>query len=1479
MVERRDLMKYKRLIASILSVVMLVMLTPLNVSANIQLTVESLSAADVSADKGYHPITGKPMISPKVTLAWTDPEPWDPGSGAANPPENEKSHNPDRYLIEVNDTSSTARSTIPFPYDDTVPNEKQFTIGDLETGTLYEFQVIPEHSHTNLAGDQVPIRPSYNDTIYVMTDLAVELVSTDSSIDVKFDDVAESSVSYRITYAQVDYQEGDPRSKFESSAKKFQIDVTEGQTTKDTATGKLVYTLSENIEPGKPYAITVETIIDLGTKEVVYNAQPNIYPTHTTIYFEALDDGEYIRFEWDISESFKINDGKHELVKTTIYEFVDGATEGQVIVEFPGQNGAEVDYYKILQKQGVTLEYQLVLQYDGYDDLVKSEKVLFVPNQTVIDPTKPFIPEPYPKSIHDYLLDFLSNGTIKGEIGAILENYITDVSDGGLGLDEEVAVERLLREKYLIEGDTYEAENLSVLYDDNRTFHILDNEDKINFAWSALRYNDFDTTSPTYGETITDFNVYYDIWVTDDLNALATADKLVEDKMYSSNLEEDLQVKNPDGDVLGFSYILDQYYDAEAGEMKDIVPGQIYYIQVVAKKKYGQEFNISDPALTSIYFSYDGDAFAPPTMSNPPLKVVDVTTTTTKLQWYEEWYEILSSKPENAGDPNTQITAWSHEVWVDNNKDVYRDPVTGGQRFELLTQDDIAQLRDHIGTAKFDDNFVYRKVDMGEDPYGVSDVKYDLLKLDYEDVEKELKIIRETTPDYTLDQYVKALMEKDANGQVDLDWQNIDVEKDPADPNVISYEQTGLQPNEIYLFLLKPYRQMDNGDILMSYYPATAVVKTLEKDDPLNPRPTVPYLEVTSGYSDIEMKLIWDYSDAFDYKIQYSIEEDFTKSKEFEWDIRNDYGEGSIPSYIDDYSTVVDDLFPDTTYYFWIQATSKANGESSSWSSPVMGKTTNLDSPDPPRGVGMGSYLKIEEHDIEEPIGKNYITVEWVLDPEDTYGKEDDATDKKVEKKYSYLLEVADNPLFLDAIRAEITDESIGSSQGKVKILDKNLVLVENLIANRVYYVRMKTKVTVTMSEINKEIVKESHKYSPTIFLVTSVTGDEYDGMVDPSKEILPDDDFELIYDKEKNQLEYRFRSDDDQDNNVDQRLIAELINNRSQAYEVDIRKYKKEPIDSWVVTIPDTIMQAFQEQQVALMVNTGNMLLELPYDTFDDVASNDFYQYGSEPVVTMTIDKVAKNKQESNMPEGVDGTLSDTYDMSINVTNEMTSYDIVYTSEAFDVKLRPNSRYEFTENEADAYIYNPETSKWSRANGYLEKDAGLVVFGTEIVGSYGLFTNEDKVKNVSHWSESYRKEVLKELNVTGYEKDYNPDEAVQVDEVANLVLGLVNGQKDIQLDQTLYDEEMTQLIRAGIIKNENALNDSISRYEATEMLVKTYELLEGQQLYANPSLSEKDQIMAKAYDIELISGKELEGPNEALTYGDLFHMLNAFID
>lgn len=1450
---------------------MIVAYMPGRVSANIQLPVENVSVDEVYADKGFHPITGKAVVAPKVRLAWQDPINWDPGTPGSTDP-NDSAHNPNRYLVERTNTAAGKVDYLSYPFT-AGSKDKKYTVGNLDPGTLYTFKVIPEHHHKNSVDDDVPIRPNLNDTLYVVTDLAVELESTDKKIAVKFTEVKATNVKYRLTYAQVDYQDGDPRSKFENSAKKYTVDINLSKVKKDPDTGMLVYELEENIEPGKPYAITVEPILDLGSKTVVYNTQPNIFSTHTTIYFEAIDEGEYIRFKWNISESFKVNAGLHELVKTQILEFVDGAEVGQVIVELPGKNGAEVKFYKIKQKLGVTLEYQLVLTYDGYADQVKSNKILFTPQQTVIEPTKPFIAEPYSKKTHDYLLEYLRDDTIiKGDVGKLLQEYRNPPHN----LSAEKAVQRVLEEKYLLEYDSYDAARLVDLYGDNRVFKVDDTTKSIELPWSSFRYRDYNASSPTYGQVITDYNVLYDIWVSNDINALSTGKRIEQDLNFIPSVDAANLVKNPTDEVIGFSKSITKYYDAKTKTVKDIVPGQIYYIQIMAKKKYGRDYSYSPPAITSIYYNYQGDSYEPPTMSNPPLEVRDITKESATLRWYEEWYEIVSIKDEDPTDPNTQIQSWQHAVWVGTDKKVYKEYVSGGKQYKLLSIDDLYKLRDAVGVTEFNDNFTYRKIDLGKDPFGVSDVKYKLLRLNYKDVEKILATKRESVPTYTLDDYVRDLMLKESQKQVKLDWKDITPTKDKDEPLLLEYKQDSLQSNEVYLFLLRPYRVMANGDVLMNYYPAAAVAKTLDNDDPLDVTPVVPNLEVKGGYSDSKIKIIFDYNKDFDYKIKYGTKDDISQAKDLEWDITKEFDEGKVPSYIDNYSYEVQDLYPDTLYYFWIQATSKTSDKSSKWSSSAMGRTTDIETPLPPRGVGMGSREKLKEHDIKNPLGEDYITVEWIKDPQDK--KKDDSGNAKVTKTYSYILEVANNPLFLDPIREEITDGSVGGDLNDVKVLEKNLVQVNNLIANRVYYVRMKTKVTIEIPELDKKKEKESYNYSPTVILVTSFTGDEYDGNVDPTKEILPDDDYEIIYDKDTKELHFRFRSDEKGDKNVDQRLLAELMNKNEHEYVVDIKRYKKEPIESWRITMPDTIIEGFIKQDIDLIIDTGSFVLELPPQALDVVSSEKIYNYGNKPKMEMSIDLLSKYEQKRNMPDNISEPVSSSYDLEVNVDNSMTNYNLVYTPDEFKVLLRPSSRYTYTSNEASGYVYDPEKQAWERLNSELEKSRGLVAMHTAIVGQYGLFKSESKVADQGHWSDTYRQAVSKVYNITGYEQGYTGDKKVESNAIQQLVSSLVNESKDIDLSESLDDRSIKQLQRAGILPTKQ-LSGSVNRYDAISMLVKTYEIMQGEPIETPGGLNNNQELSYKAGTAGFIQGETIERPNDSLTYGEMFYMLQNFLD
>lgn len=1452
------------------------------VKANVQVPIEDLKVTDVSAKKGYHPITGEPVIAPKVQIGWNDPGRWDPGAGTG---QDAVQHSPERYLIQIRNVATGAIDrTLNIPYDPADP-KKYIKLEDyfaLDVGTLYDVTVIPEHSHLNAASDDVPIRPYYNSSVQVLTDLAVETDTTEQSIKVSWSEVKAAGVSYKITYAQVDFADSDDRSKFENSTKKYEIvlSAADSRVTKDPATGMLTYTISGStdgrIEPGKPYGVTVEPMISSSTggKPVAYNSKPTVNSCYTTVYFKVFDDGDYIRFEWNISDSFRLNDGDHPLTNTYIYEYIDGAIKGTPILNFPGTNGANINYYKIAKKEGSILEYQLVLQYESYPDNVVSDKVKFVPNQVAITPTKPEVPEPISARIITDLKKFIDGETIAGELADRLK-YFTDPKPAGMGLPRLDAVENLLQEKFLLSGDIEEAENIDSLLGKRNTFHIKETQKVMNLVWSTFKYTDYKVGSPTYGEKVADFNTIYDIWVTDDINALNSAPTVKSNLRFDASADTEGIIKDTTGKSIGLSTFIEEYYRAETNKLEKLIPGQVYYIKLVAKKEYTSGMEVSEPKLLTVYYGYDGDLFPPPAMSTPPLKAKEITDESITLEWREEWYEVTSATPTGTLD------AWRYKVWAEENGQLHKNtPVsTNSKEFELNSLTELNSLRDYIGTGNFKSNYISRKIDLGKDPYGVSDVKYKLLRLEYKNVSKELQIVREQQPNYTLDDYVNDLVTKGEAG-VDLKWKDISVTSDPADANKIYYKEEALQANELYLFLVKPYREMANGKLLMNYYPAALVVSTLDKTDPLQPTPTVPSLGVESGYSDVELKVYWDYNNAFDYEIVYATQEDVTKAKPVEWNILDNYKEEQVPQFIDNYSIVVNDLFPDTTYFFWIRAKSKANNKESLWSNAAIGKTKDLDAPPPPRAVGMGSTEAIKKHNIPKPVDTDYITVEWVLNDEDpdrlTEDKKPTSGTPKIEKEFSYIIEIADNPIFLDAMRTEIGKDTIGSEDNDIKIWAKNLVQANKLIANRVYYVRMKTKVRVKSTDSDKEIVKESLNYSPTIFIITKDSADEYDGVIDPSREILPEKDYELIYDKKKKLLQFRFRSDFIGDNNVDQRLIARLLDKRMTTYEVDVRKFKTYPIEKWQVIIPDTVMQAFVENKISLYINGGGYALDLPYSTFADSRKPSAYQYGRKPTYSIEVGLLSDYYQKKNYPKYSPVPMSSSFDVVFNVKNDLMDYNMVYAEDEFTVKLRPKSRYQYIDANADAFIFDTETLVWSAANAVMDQLEGLVSFKTGVIGEYGLFAANKPSKKVEHWSEPSRLNVMKEFNITGYEKNYNPNGAVDVKAVANVAYGILMEQRDIVLTTNPSDQQLYSLRRGGFLQDMK-LTNNISRQQGLDVLVRTYEAYKGEQIFVPVGTS--NPTVYKGYTAGLLKENKLDQSQGSLTYGELFYMLEAFLE
>lgn len=1449
-------MKIKKIFACILMVCIIFSNINIPIYANSQKPVENLIVETVGADRGFHPITNKLVLYPKVKIKWDNPANWDVGLGGAD------IHPPTRYLINIQNTNDAAdKKTVTIPYvagetGKTVELDKHFTF---RTGALYSITVIPEHTHI-VSGTPVPIQSTGNTTVYALTDVNVEMESSDTDITVKWDDVGIAGCKYKITYAQIDYDDTQPRSVFENCSKKYSFTVDKSACDIVPGTNQLKYKISGTIEPAKPYSVTVEPLLVLAGKTITRNFLPNIYKTHTRIAFKVLEDGDFIRFEWDINDTFMLNGSRNVLQNTKIVEFVDGSVHGQTIVEFPGKNGASLHFYKIKKKTG-NLKYQLVLTYENYYEDVKSDKIPFLTSGVLIEPLKPEIPLPLSENIKKQLKAFYEGGVIEGNIKEELEQAFADEGT------REKAVQKVLA-KYLVKGDKYDVSTLDGLLADKRGFQVDTTSNTINLAWTSFRRKDYDKYSPTFGKYITDFDVYYDIWITDQLGGLNTVKKAFTDLQINKNVDIDKMIISK-GDVIGFKHSITQYVDANTNTLKNIQPNKLYYIKILAKKKSGTDEVKSDQEIKSIYFNYNGDVFTPPVMARPPLKIVPekLLKDSAVIQWRREWYEVISK------DPTGELKNWYHQVWAEKGGKIYKDKADNRTLFRLDDLEDVKQLIDFVGVTNFNTDYIYRAIDLGANALGASDVNYEFVRLKYTDVQAVIEARRVKQPNYSLDNYLKDLVREEKEGITTINWKNISPTQDAADNKLLNYKEEGLRPNKSYVFLIRPYRQI-GAQKLMAFYPSALVVSTPDDVPAVTPTPPVPYLEVKDMYSDSEIQLIWDYDKQFAYELKYSKIDDIDKAEELPWDILDEYDkEEDIPAYISDYTYEEKDLFPDTTYYFWIRAKSKKDEKKvSRWSNSVIGRTKDLESPIPPRGIGKGTKSKLIEHDIKDPIGKDYLTIQWILDSLDDYGKDkEEGSDKKrFSKSYAYILEYADNAEFLDAITMNITNDNVGGSAENNKILDKNLVQINDLISNKVYYIRMKTKVIFKDSKGDRTIEKES-EYSTTIWLITKWTGSEYDGTKDPSKEILPENDYELIYDKVKQTLTYRFRYDDKGDNNTDQRLIADLISKNKYKYTIDVSEYMNKPIKSRIIKMNDGILKAFDEYKVDVVINAGDIVIDIPYQSFANAEYNYARKYGDNPEYVMTVDKVVSQYELSKKPKNADKLLSDTQRFNVTVLNDMLSYDINYTEKLFQVKLRPASRFELYDKQADTYEYDYKKSTWNRTNGVLEKRDGLMTFDTGVVGKYAIYSTEDKVtKNITHWSEAYRKSLLKKVNVIGIDNNYEPNNQVKSNKLINMVSGIVEGEKDIDLNKKINSNKITQLVRAGLVKEGRDLNSKISRRESIEMFIKAYEIINGEPIYYS---KDKEVVSAKAYNIGLIEKDVIERPQAPLSYGEMFFM------
>lgn len=1433
--------------------------------ANVQIPVDKVIINEVYFVEGENVITREPIIRPTMTVSWEEPNEW------GGDPNITDIHSPDFYDIIVENITRGTQNTIRVDSGSTEFNNRQIDLHEevnIDTGSLYNVIVKPYHYHLieDGTGYELAQESGVAESAYAITDLNLEFVSSENSIQVIWDDLGSPEFQYRIVYAIGDYT---------NRSKQDILDNKEGEIGSITSESdgvekfydpiqkrnKLSYTIDENIYPGQVYSIMIEPLVEYFNSELVMRNRnyPYIQSCSTNVQLDLFEEGDYIRLGWNIPSRFKVGQDRDEyaLVEATLVEYQDG--QGRNVAIFDG-DAAVIGYYKV-PKPNQESEYQIKFVYKAVDDQSKpsiepeSNIVAYVPSELLITPTMPIVPKLFSEEILDDLKSTYTNEEIR----------------------------TILADKYLVPGYTFTGV-LDNILSQNVTFHIDEDVATVNLVWGAFQRIDVNETSPTYNEYIYDDNVYYDIWVTKSLDAMNYAIPVIEDKRYGTGTPSNVIYE--DGKICGYSQELQQYYNDTTGELVDIEPNEIYYIKILARKKVANGELLSDPTVVTVYYGYGGDIFEPPTIAKPPLKVKDSETTSDgiTLTWEEAWWEIIS--PD--ASPGDALAIWQHEVWVEDagsgTVNIYGDKVNNAKYFPIYKgATEITRLENYLRTLGAPMTLKAREVNLGEDAYGVSDVRYKFCRIPYTEVQNQIIAGQQIDPTYTFNDYYQELIEADKNGTKPLGWNDIIPGVESTDGEQLRYREEGLLPNTSYLFLVYPYRTLYTGELLMAHYPTPIAVSTDPEDTVIVPDPIVPNLYV-SNYSDTSISVTWKYNEDFVYELVYSLYEDISTAKEVEWDIPDDIHDPLYPVNGEYYEVKIDDLFPDTEYYFWIRAIQTATSATSHWSNSVFGKTRDVNHPIPPRGVGIASEENMKLHGYEESVTDEYLTIEWILDANDKFIDSGNPSEQNVTTTYSYIIEVADNSKFIDPQYIESSGGLFDSVPGNVELLEKNMVKIKELIPNRPYYIRIKTRVTVEGTEEGQLIVKDSLTYSPTIKIITITTGDEYDGIIDPALEILPGKDYEIIYNPKNNELEFRFRDDLDGDNNVDQRLISQLIARNIYEYLIPIASFDNKPISKRIITIPYSIIEAFNEYKVDIVIDAGEIILDMPYGALSSELNRQVSQYGTAPYIRIEIEPLDAYHTVEQMPDQAIKSVAIPQDINVKVKSDKLTKLLNYSDKVLTVNLKTNNRYELYGK--DSVVYTKDYKyDWVETSSVFDKYNGYITFKTSKLGAYGAYVLESRNQNIvlenGHWSEKYREDVFEKYNIEGLDH-YDPENKVSEQAIINIIYSMITNERNIDLDAYISNSITNILKQAGVKENISKNQKTITRQEAINMFVRAYEIMNEEtitidsiilsEVNADKTISNQyKKGIAKAAIIGLVSDVSKVRADDPINYAEIF--------
>ena len=1010
-------------------------------------------------------------------------------------------------------------------------------------------------------------------------------------------------------------------------------------------------------------------------------------------------------------------------------------------------------------------------------------------------------------------------------------------------------------------------------------------------------------------EVYIDRNIEYTIWISDQLASISGTNVTINPVEVVGALalgDPELLESNVDVNRFDFYYnrTFSQFVNS-SGAMQAIQDNRIYYIRIQAQRTVGTELETSQPAFYAIFVPPMADISLVPPMV--PVRIMqtdgveEITDTSITINWNLTWFEAY-------GFDNN----WYDVINVTNgNLVVGREAMLPNVHPPIFLWDThFTDVAEPLARARILEALLQRGLNI--DPNLIPIRLMDVRGVNYEVHTVAYSQMTQTAG--TNELYI-------SNNLLNVPAAWIGIGQGSAVPGTTNQRQHeitmaqnpagAIQPNTSYVIFFRPTNVAGPA-----HYPTYTTGTTLVERPPLEVDPTTPILQV-EGVGDTYIELSWNGTFEFEYQLFFS-------------NLLSSFPEGEGRIAITNAQIVaegeerngriyftVHGLFPQTLYHFWIRAV--VDDRNSAWSNPVSATTLPIQAPQAPTAISLASASSMQTYNVE-----NGTTL--------SHGHPDHPD--RLILEFMRIFADLNNPLPAETPQTGYT--TVGGEAtwlSSPNIISTYMVMFEELVANRRHYVRVRTVLTVTRGEGDTGIIR-SYNYimelsisddfldviqitlpnpiapaqvpgqviivqspwSNTYSFFTGQTDGEFDGDVNPDLFPLPDQDFEYIYNM--GVLTYRFRSnqigaDGNRDNQVDQRFISRLVQNRTFNFEVYVSTWGPFPVHTRVVEIPFGIIEAFDERQINLIIKADNLTVTIPYGSIvnDQVRNMPGLNRFTPAIITISELGTPTTGAAANL-------FSQPHSLEVVFREGINTVSVSEFLRPINLQMLMPLGHNVNTNSISGYISQSHTDGWQRVSSNFTPPMaspavptiGLpganVSFSSWHTGFYTVISTSAPTvaAGATQTTLPALQRINTQLNITDL-TNYNENSQIHANQFNQLLAAVATGETSVSINTPIDQGMFQSLGRSGMLVS----GDTVSRESGIASLVRLFEVRTGHPVAFFPSVYQSSfsdiGTVSAQFQVPLLKAEALGfvigpaiNPNAPMTFGDTVLILDIIL-